>query len=159
MQRIIYSSRAALTAKPVSLLMREIEIQSAENNSRDAITGFLVCDGHSFFQVLEGNSYSLGRTFERIRSDPRHCDLRIISKHPVSWQEFPGWSMKSWLCTPENVQIFMRHGFDNSFDRTISAEQLLALGRELHSGSGSSTAITKRDFCAKLKMYPGTSRA
>lgn len=47
-------------------------------NARRNVTGLLVFDGESFAQQLEGPSERVRELFERIRSDPRHTNIRVL---------------------------------------------------------------------------------
>ncbi len=66
---------------------------SRANNARDAITGLLYSDGKRFLQALEGPSAAVEAAFARIRSDPRHRAVVVLSRREVSAREFGEWAM------------------------------------------------------------------
>jgi hypothetical protein len=92
--RLSYVS--AVTAEAAASLasaMEDILVISAANNRRDGITGFLVCDGHEFAQVLEGPREEVEACFFRIRADRRNAEAAL---RELSWADeraFPRWSM------------------------------------------------------------------
>lgn len=67
--------------------------QSHRNNTAAGVTGLLYTDGTRFLQVLEGEHEQVQETFERIRRDPRHQAVVILSDRIVADREFGGWSM------------------------------------------------------------------
>ena len=86
-RRIIYSSRA--TDADFFAILRE----SRTNNGIDGISGLLAFDGRSFVQLLEGPPESVGATFGRIRQDPRHTDIVVISDSIEADRAFGDWTM------------------------------------------------------------------
>ena len=92
--RLSYVS--AVTAEAASSLpsaMADILLVSVANNRRDGITGFLVCDGQEFAQVLEGPREAVEACFFRIRADRRNAETAL---RELSWADeraFPRWSM------------------------------------------------------------------
>lgn len=73
--------------------MQDILVASDRNNRRDKITGFLLCDGETFVQWLEGPETHVTECFSRICADPRN---RVPIVRDVSWSNtrlFPNWSM------------------------------------------------------------------
>lgn len=66
---------------------------SQVNNSLDGITGFLMYNGRSFLQVLEGTPSALQDVMTRIKADPRHHELVITEQRPLAARIFPDWTM------------------------------------------------------------------
>jgi len=94
MKRMYYVSRFA---RPLSQAdLAKLLDQAVRNNRRKNITGFLVCLGDSFFQVLEGPTPTVDRLYhERIVPDPRHTDVICLkAENRVQRRMFPEWSMK-----------------------------------------------------------------
>lgn len=67
--------------------------QSRRKNAAVGITGLLYTDGTRFLQVLEGAENSVGPTFDRIRADPRHRAVVVLSDRTIEAREFGDWSM------------------------------------------------------------------
>lgn len=66
---------------------------SRTNNTRDDITGLLYSDGVRFLQALEGPDDKVQAAYERIRQDPRHRAIVILSRRAIDAREFGDWSM------------------------------------------------------------------
>ena len=91
MLQIVYISSSR---QPLS----EAELQSVlavsrRNNEADGITGLLVSGGRRFLQALEGPEESVSAAFARIKADPRHHAVVMISTKQVEKREFGNWSM------------------------------------------------------------------
>jgi len=90
-RRIIYCSQASSDISPDELVAL-LEL-SRLNNSRDGLSGMLLYCSQSFLQVLEGDSATLDATYDRIRADDRHMNLRLLLDAEVAEPLFPDWTM------------------------------------------------------------------
>lgn len=92
MQQLLYISTVrrghADTIDAASILAA-----SRRNNAAAGITGLLLYDGKRFLQVLEGDDREVGLVFERIRDDPRHHAIVILSRRAIETREFGAWAM------------------------------------------------------------------
>jgi hypothetical protein len=88
---LIYVSSATEEVDETQLL--DIMAVSRANNQRDRITGMLLYKGGNFMQVLEGPEDSVLARYDKIRKDPRHKDVYLISVQPTREREFPRWEM------------------------------------------------------------------
>ena len=99
MERLVYTSRARNDAD--SLLMQvDIRATSQRNNARDGLTGALLVHDGRFLQVLEGAAQDLDRLLARLADDPRHDEVRIVERGPITGRRFEGWAMASARVTP-----------------------------------------------------------
>src|SRR3569623_1960964 len=73
----------------------EILDASRRNNKADGITGLLLYDGYRFLQALEGEPHRVQRAYERIKADPRHRAIVMLSSYEVTARSFGDWSMAS----------------------------------------------------------------
>lgn len=78
-------------------------------NTRDDITGALICRQDIFLQMLEGPEVKVLATFERIRADDRHVEVRQVINTPVQERLFGDWAMlhdpeKSWIWTQQDIR-------------------------------------------------------
>lgn len=91
LRKIIYSSRAAapLGENDLYAILRA----ARANNAAHKITGLLLFINRLFLQVLEGESDAVGEVFERIASDARHSDVRVLRDAAINTRRFPDWSM------------------------------------------------------------------
>jgi hypothetical protein len=91
LHRLIYTSRVA---RAVRLADAEAIASTASvRNQRAGLTGLLLYTPSHFLQVLEGPAQAVHETLTRIKSDPRHSDLRVIDEQEVEAREFGAWSM------------------------------------------------------------------
>ena len=126
-------SRNSLTGSAAALdeqLARVLDV-SRRNNRRDGLTGYLVSDGTWFLQILEGDDESVMAALVRIRFDPRHSDVRVISTRQIRMRSFPQWSMGGSLRTPAMRAIFRRHGLERIDPATLTAPAILLLMMDL----------------------------
>lgn len=103
---MIYVSDAVGAAGSNLLSFVEILGVSDRNNRRDQLTGALLCHGGRFLQVIEGARGDLDMLITRLRADPRHQNIRILSDGPVAGRRFETWAMAQAEATPEIVALF-----------------------------------------------------
>ena len=77
-------------------------------NSKNNITGALICREDIYLQLLEGPEYEVNLTFEKISTDDRHLEIELLLKEYCSKRIFPGWKMKddparTWFWNKEEV--------------------------------------------------------
>ncbi|MGE0325854.1 MAG: BLUF domain-containing protein [Polyangiaceae bacterium] len=90
---IVYVSQASAELLPGELF--QILEAARRNNSRKQITGLLLSDGACFMQILEGGEAAIDTTFNRIRTDKRHHDVRVLRRGPIESRAFSEWAMGS----------------------------------------------------------------
>ncbi|PTM40926.1 BLUF domain-containing protein [Bosea sp. 124] len=132
-QRLVYASTfnlGRIDSAPVAL--RDILSASRRNNSRDGITGYLIFDGETFLQILEGPKAAVEATAARIEADKRHRAMSVLGFRPSSDRLFPNWSMAGYLRSPTHQEVFARHGFAGKIDRsTLSEHRVVSMAVEL----------------------------
>ncbi|WP_267427816.1 BLUF domain-containing protein [Methylobacterium sp. GC_Met_2] len=89
-------------------MLNGILSQSRRCNSRDGITGALICRADVYMQLLEGSAAALDATYARILRDDRHLEIRRLSYYTVTDRLFPGWAMRddparSWMWSQAEV--------------------------------------------------------
>lgn len=100
LERVVYCSRARIDTASLQAISELLGV-SQRNNLRDGLTGALAVNDGWFLQVVEGPGAALDRLLRRLAEDPRHADLEILSRRPVSARLFPDWSMVAARITPE----------------------------------------------------------
>ena len=103
-----------------SAILSAILMDARRCNSRDDITGMLICRADLYLQLLEGPSDAVDGAYRRIAADDRHVDLRLLSRQNVEARLFPLWSMqddpaRSWLWSKAEIEA-------GAFDRATPAE-------------------------------------
>jgi len=91
MKRLIYGSQATADFGPDQLI--DLLAKARVSNERNGLSGMLLYCSQSFLQVLEGDEDALAETYQRIRADRRHTNLRLLLDADVSQRLFPDWSM------------------------------------------------------------------
>ena len=91
LKQIIY------TSKPVALehnTIDEILASSHKYNSKSGVTGLLIFGTKLYMQFLEGPDQELDETFNRIKIDNRHTDIRILGVNLTDRRLFGSWKMR-----------------------------------------------------------------
>jgi Sensors of blue-light using FAD len=131
--QLTYLSRNCLTGDAAALSdqLGDILAVSRRNNKRDGITGYLVSDGSWFLQILEGDHEKVMAALVRIRFDPGHSDVSVISTREIRTRSFPHCSMGGSIKTPAMRAIFRRHNLDRLEPAVVTAPSVLALAMDL----------------------------
>lgn len=112
--------------------VKAIIARAQANNEVDGLTGYLLVDETWFVQILEGDEGRVRATYDRIRDDPRHTDVTLISERKLRARSFPEWSMGGTVRTDENEAIFARHGLGRAFDpNSLTGPSIVALAMDL----------------------------
>jgi hypothetical protein len=80
--QLFYLSRLATGASPVCVA--EIVRASRKRNTAHGINSLLVFDGWRFCQYIEGANAAVGELADRIRTDARHTDVKMLYQGPTS---------------------------------------------------------------------------
>ena len=77
-------------------------------NSKNNITGALICRDDIYLQLLEGPEYEVNLTFEKISNDDRHLEIDLLLKEYCNKRIFPEWNMKddparTWFWNKEEI--------------------------------------------------------
>ncbi|WP_306014966.1 BLUF domain-containing protein [Oceanicaulis sp. MMSF_3324] len=109
--QIIYTSfptfpvRAGWLTGPLGEIVRA----GRDHNARNQISGILGVEVNRFFQIIEGPASRVEETFERIRYDTRHFDVRLRSSRDIAVRTFQDWSVgfaaRAFLPASEPTQI------------------------------------------------------
>lgn len=82
------------TARPgANDQLRDILDTARRRNRLNGITGLLIADGKRFLQALEGEGPVIEETFVRIKNDPRHFAVVMLSMKEIIRREFGEWEM------------------------------------------------------------------
>ena len=92
LKSLLYRSRRAQPLDDAQVY--EIYRQATDNNALEGITGVLIHDGDYFVQLLEAGEDAMAGMMNKLRADPRHCNLEVIDERTIERRSFGGWSMK-----------------------------------------------------------------
>ena len=129
--QIIYISRS--TSAPVQLgkgvdpVVARILAKSRSNNRKNDLVGVLYFGDGCFFQCLEGEETAVDTLYAKILRDPRHKDLKIISRKAIEERSFGDWSMKyvpveqamTKLLQSREIHAFDPYRFDHAMTQQV----------------------------------------
>jgi hypothetical protein len=87
----VYVSSARKLLDEVELL--DLLQSSRQNNDRQDITGMLLYRDGNFLQVLEGPAAAVDGLIDKIKRDPRHHGVILMSRRGVEDRQFSEWRM------------------------------------------------------------------
>ncbi|MFN3722490.1 MAG: BLUF domain-containing protein [Paracoccaceae bacterium] len=78
------------------VMLTAILFDARRCNTRDDITGALLCRDDLFLQLLEGPAAAVEAAYERIRRDDRHIEVRELLRREIGEDArmFGAWAMK-----------------------------------------------------------------
>ncbi len=91
LERLVYTSRAseAMGTRDLFNLLN----QAREKNACLGITGHLLYADGLFTQCIEGPPDAIERLWQVLVKDPRHEEISVISRQPVTARRFKEWAM------------------------------------------------------------------
>ncbi len=117
--QIIYISHSTFeTADKVNKIepnVVRILAKSRINNRKNGLVGVMYFGDGAFFQCLEGEEEAINTLFAKIEKDPRHKDIKLISRKYISKLSFPDWAMK-YAPLDEKMGKFLKENGYQSFD-------------------------------------------
>ncbi|HYO95630.1 MAG TPA: BLUF domain-containing protein [Polyangiaceae bacterium] len=122
LQETIYVSAAVTPFGPRDLTALLLAARS--NNRRLGISGILVHQAGSFFQVLEGEPQRVAALFDHIERDPRHHKVLVLAQQNLTTRAFAEWSMG--FVEAGQAGLADMPGFNDFFGQARSITQLPA---------------------------------
>jgi hypothetical protein len=111
----VYCSASSKT--PISSTELESLLEECRgNNAKADVTGILLYQNGSFFQVLEGGHDTIDGLFHKISLDKRHHQTKKIISEPIAARSFAAWTMgfpkitSKELATIPGLSDFFHHG-------------------------------------------------
>jgi len=106
LSQFIYTSRPFGFSGP---MLDDILTSARWLNTRDSITGALICRADMYMQMLEGPRTLVNNTFARILADDRHVEVTLLYVGDTLERMFPDWSMRddppqSWMWNRAEVR-------------------------------------------------------
>lgn len=101
-----------------------------EHNEKSGVTGMLLYRDGNFMQVLEGPAGVVDSLIQKIKRDPRHQGIILMSRKPIEERQFGEWSMAfrhmSKDASAENgYSAFLEPTFDDEADDETGEESQL----------------------------------
>ena len=76
-----------------STTLRTILNDARRCNTRDDISGALICRHDIYVQLLEGTVDAVNAAYMRISRDDRHVGVKTLVSRPITERLFGGWAM------------------------------------------------------------------
>lgn len=125
--QIIYISRSTFentdAINKIEPNVVRILAKSRINNRKNGLVGVLYFGDGAFFQCLEGEEDAINTLFAKIESDPRHKDVKLISKKYISRVSFPDWAMK-YAPLDEKMGKYLKERGYQSFDPYVFTPEM-----------------------------------
>ncbi len=103
-QLVYISERSPATDEAA---INKIKLRAEHNNHRRDITGALLFTERYFLQYLEGEAAVVDALYASICRDPRHSQVRLLQRKPITQRDFSRWSLgvRKLLDTEENQDL------------------------------------------------------
>lgn len=125
--QIIYISRSTFentdAINKIEPNVVRILAKSRINNRKNGLVGVLYFGDGAFFQCLEGDEDAINTLFAKIENDPRHKDIKLISKKYISRLSFPDWAMK-YAPLDEKMGKYLRENGHQHFDPYVFTPEM-----------------------------------
>ena len=127
---VVYCSRA--TSEVDEATVDRIVATARRWNPENGVTGILVFGSGIFFQWLEGPRDNVTALMSRLRTDPRHDSIVLLSEvEEVRERMFPDWDME--LVTSDHIRDVLQDALESATDAQ-NAQALGVLLTELDAG-------------------------
>lgn len=150
--QIIYISRTtSVPNRPENGLdpaVARILAKSRANNRQNGLVGVLYFGDGCFFQCLEGDEAAIDTLYSKLEQDPRHKDLKIISRKFIAAPSFQNWSMKyvpvehsmSKMLLSKGMTTFDPYQFDDTMTQGV-IELLLSASEPAQSAEPAAPVV------------------
>jgi hypothetical protein len=111
-------------------MLTNILFDARRCNTRDGITGALICRDDLFLQLLEGPEAAVEATFARIAADDRHIEVRRLTRRQIGddTRMFGAWAMRD---DPAASWVWSRAEVDAGLPERASEDDVLGMFRRL----------------------------
>jgi hypothetical protein len=113
-----------------SAMLTGILFDARRCNTRDGITGALICRDDLFLQLLEGPEAAVEATFARIAADDRHIEVRRLTRRQIEddARMFGAWAMRD---DPAASWVWSRAEVDAGVPDRAGEDEVLGMFRRL----------------------------
>lgn len=135
--RIIYISRSTFApvgnGSDIEPNVARILAKSRVNNRKNGLVGVLYFGDGNFFQCLEGESSAVDTLYAKLQKDPRHKDLKLLSRKSIQKLSFIDWAMKYVPLEVQMNQLLKQHGHASFDPYKFDAEMVRQVMLLLHA--------------------------
>ncbi len=127
--QIIYISRSTFNStdslNKIEPNVARILAKSRINNRKNGLVGVLYFGDGVFFQCLEGDEVTINQLMNKLEADPRHQDLKVVSKKYINQLSFADWAMKFAPIDAKIGRFLKANGFER-FDPYLFSEETVS---------------------------------
>lgn len=127
--QIIYISRSTFNStdslNKIEPNVARILAKSRINNRKNGLVGVLYFGDGVFFQCLEGDEATINQLMSKLEADPRHQDLKVVSKKYINQLSFADWAMKFAPIDAKIGHFLKANGFER-FDPYLFSEETVS---------------------------------
>jgi len=132
MKRLIYYSENKIGLAGRAMQIARLQAVAVDRNRKVQVTGALVYDDLWFIQALEGEASAVKSIYDRILSDKRHANPKILALANASSRLFGDWSMGFAERNASTEPLFGVHWFNKGMNpETMTERGILTLMAEL----------------------------
>jgi hypothetical protein len=125
--QLIYCSRPQIPDADWQRVVVDIFETARRKNTVNDITGCLSYGPDWFLQVLEGSTRKVEATYDRIKRDGRHTEIKTLISQPIGARSFPEWSMASVDRETTANGVLAGSGLPEGFSPTVIAPSVLMM--------------------------------
>lgn len=109
LMQLVYVSSLSLKGRLNSSIFADLERHARAYNTEHGITGILCYGNGHFLQCIEGEKEKVLALQQRIFSDERHKNIKVLLLRAIDQRSFVDWRMRSlflerWLWSPDTKQ-------------------------------------------------------
>ena len=119
--RLVYKSRPFGYDQAI---LNGILSDAINYNSKNNITGALICRDDIYLQLLEGPEQAVNYTYQKILDDDRHLEVELLIKEHCNERIFPKWNMKD---DPAKTWFWNKEEVRSGIFKTLSKSKIIAV--------------------------------
>jgi hypothetical protein len=109
LSRLSYASRSIADHQTLRVHLSDIVVEAQRNNAKQQIGGVLCYSNHFFFQCIEGPTTAVDALYQKLLTDDRHHDLRLLERIEIDQPYFRHWSMRYITLDTQTQQFLKQH--------------------------------------------------
>lgn len=142
--QIVYISRStfvpAEATNGIEPNVARILMKSRTNNKNNGLVGVLYFGDGCFFQCLEGEEKAVDTLYEKLLQDPRHTDLKLLSRKMITKLSFLDWAMKYVPLESQMMSLLQMKGYKTFDPYAFDSAMTNSVLRLLHSANDPSAS-------------------
>jgi hypothetical protein len=144
--QIVYISRStfvpAEATNGIEPNVARILMKSRTNNKNNGLVGVLYFGDGCFFQCLEGEEKAVDTLYAKLLEDPRHTDLKLLSRKMITKLSFPDWAMKYVPLESQMMSLLQIKGYKKFDPYAFDSEMTESVLKLLHAANDPSAVAS-----------------